>query len=270
MRLPTLRQLNGFVMIVNTLLPGLVILLLGAMLWSTAVSFKRNTCAVITHVAQATNDKAALDAYLDARSREDEKAQDAAVSRLIEKLRAEPQPANEACGVWDNLRDRIKALLLTEFFRETAEKIELEVQAVKTKVENAKEAAAKVVPKIPSVRYSGIKLVDHAIWAVNKVIKVIGKGVVALGEALKAVGNALVDPFTTAKDNLWQELGRVDYKRAVTWGLLYAYASDTVDLFDKFGWLFVALVLWLVFSYALWVQRRFAVGWALLCDRPAA
>ena len=83
MRLPTLRQLNGFVMIVNTLLPALVILLLGAMLWSTAVSFKRNTCAVIIHVAQATNDKAALDAYLDARSREDEKAQDAAVSRLV-------------------------------------------------------------------------------------------------------------------------------------------------------------------------------------------
>ena len=37
----------------------------------------------------------------------------------------------------------------------------------------------------------------------------------------------------------------------------------------KNKWFFVILALWLVLSYALWVYRRLAVGWALLCNREA-
>ena len=43
MKPPTLRQLSGLAMIVNTLLPVIVVVTLAAMIWSTAVSIKRNT-----------------------------------------------------------------------------------------------------------------------------------------------------------------------------------------------------------------------------------
>jgi hypothetical protein len=68
---------------------------------------------------------------------------------------------------------------------------------------------------------------------------------------------------------LYKEFQTVDYKRAVAWELLDRFWSDTADLFDKFWWFFVILALWLVLSYALWVYRRLAVGWALLCNREA-
>ncbi|MFQ5760215.1 MAG: hypothetical protein ACE5HM_04480 [Acidiferrobacterales bacterium] len=35
MKLPTLRQVSGFVMLVNTFLPAIVVLTLGLMVWST-------------------------------------------------------------------------------------------------------------------------------------------------------------------------------------------------------------------------------------------
>jgi hypothetical protein len=221
-------------------------------------------------VTQAVNDKETLATYLKARNKAQDKAQEAAVAKLVEKLREQPLPPDEACGPWEKLRARIKAVFVQEFYGKTAAQIQHEVAEVNRKFEAAKTAVASVVPSVPSIKYSGIGIVDQAIWAANQAIKLIRAGFGTLGGALKGLGEALADPFSTAKENLSDEIGKVGYKRAVTWVILESYASDTVDLFDKFGWFFFLLALWLVFSYALWVHRRLVVGWALLCDRPVA
>ena len=38
MKLPTLRQVSGFTMIVNTFLPAIVVVTLGLMIWSTVTT----------------------------------------------------------------------------------------------------------------------------------------------------------------------------------------------------------------------------------------
>ena len=267
MKPPTLRQLSGLAMIVNTLLPAIVVVTLAAMIWSTAVSIKRNTCTTIGHIAQAVNDEKTLNRYVKAG---DDGARRKAISDLVGELDGQTPLSNEECGPWQKLRARIAALLVNEFYGKVAMRVEQEVSKVNTKLENAKSAVANVVPSVPAIKYSGIKIVDKAIWAANQVIKLIRAGFDAIGDALTALGKALAEPFATAKKNLSAEVQKVDYKRAVAWALLERYSSDTVDLFDKFGWFFAVLALWLAFSYALWVHRRFVVGWALLCDRAPA
>lgn len=67
MKLPTLRQVGGFVMIVNTFLPAIVVVTLGLMTWSTATTIKRNACATVRNVAQAMNDDKEMNLFVAAR-----------------------------------------------------------------------------------------------------------------------------------------------------------------------------------------------------------
>jgi hypothetical protein len=265
MKAPTLRQLSGFVMIVNTLLPAVVVVTLGLMIWSTAVAIKRNTCATVSYVVKAVNDEKASQRYVGA----SDEAKAKAVAELVKRLIEQAPPDEASCGPWADLRARIAAILTDEIYGKAVERIEYEIKVVDGKLQKVKRDVQSVVPKIPPIKYSGIAGVDQAIWAANQLFQIVRTALGALGAALTELGRGLTDPFETAGQNIYKEIEKVDYKRAVTWGLLNRFLSDTADLFAKFGWLFAILVLWLVLSYALWVYRRLAVGWALLRDRAA-
>jgi hypothetical protein len=96
---------------------------------------------------------------------------------------------------------------------------------------------------------------------------VVRGALAGVGAALSTLGQAVAEPFDTAGRNLQEEARRVDYKRAVAFGLIGRFASDATGSFAKFGWFFAILALWLVLSYLLWAHRRLAAGWALLRDR---
>jgi hypothetical protein len=265
MKLPTLRQVSGFAMIVNTFLPAIVVVTLGLMIWSTVTTIKRNTCATINYVTLAMNDDNERKNYIAA----GDDAKKKALEDLVKRLNERPLPDNGSCGPWQDLRTRIKGILTNELYGETLKQIEYEMKVVDEKFQKAKTEVKRVIPKIPPIKPPGIPGIDEAISAVNQLFRIIHTALAGLGDALSNLGHVLTEPFDTAGEHLYNEFQTVDYKRAVAWELLDRFWSDTVDLFDKFWWFFVILALWLVLSYALWVYRRLAVGWALLCNREA-
>jgi hypothetical protein len=266
MKLPTLSQVHGFTMIVNTLLPAIVVVTLGAMAWSTAAAMKRNACATVGHLSQAMNDRRGEARYVAARGQ----AKEAALAELLARLDRQPPPADGSCGAWQELRARVEAILTNEIYAETVARIEHELNEVDRKLQKAKNDVQRVVPRIEPIKLPGVPGVDQAVAAVNESLKVVRGALARVGAALSTLGQAISEPFDTAGRNLQEEARRVDYKRAVAFGLVARFASDTVDSFAKFGWFFVALALWLVLSYALWAHRRLAEGWALLLGREAA
>ncbi len=263
MKFPTLRQISGFAMIVNTFLPAIVVVTLGLMLWSTAKAIKRNTCATVSYVVQAVNDDKASARYVGA----SDEAKSQAVAALVKRLNEQALPDDGSCGPWTDLRARITAILTDEIYGKAVDRIEYEIKVVDGKFQKVRRDVQSVVPRIPPIKFSGIPGVDQAIWAANQLFRIIGTALASVGAALTELGRGVTEPFDTAGQNLYKEFQKVDYKRAVTWGLVDRFLSDTAALFAKFGWFFVILVLWLLLSYALWVYRRLAVGWALLRDR---
>lgn len=288
MRLPTLRQITGFAMIVNTFLPAIAVVALGLMIWSTATAIKRNTCATIHHVTQAMNDGQERDRYIAAGDQASRKAQTIAnaqeraaflaareeargraLAEFAERLESEPPLASGPCEAWDEMRMQMKRIVTHEIYGKTLERIESEIGVVEGKFKTVKSEVQKALPTIPPIKYSGIPGVDQAIWATNRLFRIVRDAFTIVGAALSKVGEALTEPFDTAGEHLYREYQTVDYKRAVTLEILDRYLSATAELFEKFAWFFVILAVWLILSYALWVYRRLTLGWALLCDREA-
>jgi len=265
MKLPTLRQVSGFAMIVNTFLPAIVVVTLGLMTWSTVTAIKRNACATVNNVTQAMNDKKAINNYIAAGNDDGKRASTLQV--LVRRLNEQPLPGDASCGPWRDLRARIKRIFTDELYGKTVNSIETELKAVDAKLDKVRTDVQRAVPRISPIKLPGIPGVDQAILAVNELFKIMRKALEGLGNALTQLGKSVTEPFDTADENLRKEFQKVDYKRAVAWELVDRFWSDTADLVDKFWWFFVILTLWLVVSYALWVYRRLGVGWAMLCNR---
>jgi len=265
MKLPTLRQVSGFAMIVNTFLPAIVVVTLGLMTWSTVTAIKRNACATVNNVTQAMNDEKAINSYITAGNDDGKRASTLQV--LVRRLNEQPLPGDASCGPWRDLRARIKRIFTDELYGKTVNSIETELKAVDAKLDKVRTDVQRAVPRIPPIKLPGIPGVDQAILAVNELFKIMRNALAGLGNALTQLGKSVTEPFDTADENLRKEFQKVDYKRAVAWELVDRFWSDTADLFDKFWWFFVILTLWLVVSYALWVYRRLGVGWAMLCNR---
>jgi len=265
MKLPTLRQVSGFAMIVNTFLPAIVVVTLGLMTWSTVTAIKRNACATVNNVTQAMNDEKAINNYITAGNDDGKRASTLQV--LVRRLNEQPLPGDASCGPWRDLRARIKRIFTDELYGKTVNSIETELKAVDAKLDKVRTDVQRAVPRIPPIKLPGIPGVDQAILAVNELFKIMRNALAGLGNALTQLGKSVTEPFDTADENLRKEFQKVDYKRAVAWELVDRFWSDTADLLDKFWWFFVILTLWLVVSYALWVYRRLGVGWAMLCNR---
>jgi len=265
MKLPTLRQVSGFTMIVNTFLPAIVVVTLGLMIWSTVTTIKRNACATVHYVTRAMNDDKEIRNYRDASDDVRKKS----LQVLVGRLNAQPLPEDESCRQWRDLRARIRGILQKELYEETVERIDYEMKTVKEKFKKVRTDVQSVVPKIRPIQPPNIPGIYEFVSAVNGLFKIMRDALKGLGDALTKLGGGLTEPFETAGKKLDEEFQKVDYKRAVAWELHDRFWSDTADLFDKFWWFFVILALWLVLSYALWVYRRLVVGWALLCNREA-
>lgn len=254
---PSLRQVSGLVMIVNTFLPVIVVLTLGLMIWSTTSAIKRDACLTFDYMAQALADNEVRNKYAKAT---DDDARDVMLNDLIKQLRENGPAEDDPCQAWGKVEANIK---------QTVTDISDDIKAVGKGFGKMKTALAKAVPSIGSIKYSGVPIVDQAIWAANQVIKVIRRAFNTVGSVLKAIGSHLASPLVKVQNDLTEEFQKVDYKRAAAWTLLGSFFSDTAKLFTKFAWFFVILAIWLVLSYVLWVYRRLAVGWALLRNRSA-
>lgn len=267
MKLPTVRQVSGFAMIVNTFLPAIVVVTLGLMIWSTVTTIMRNACATVRYVTLAMNDEKEMSNYVAARN--DDRKRTSTLQVLVRRLNEQPLPGDGSCGPWRDLRTRISRIFTDELYGKTVDRIEYEMKVVDVKLAKVRTDVQRVIPRIPPIKPPGIPGVNEAISAVNGLFKIMHKALEGVGNGLTRLGRGVTEPFDTAGENLSKEFQKVDYKRAVAWELLGRFGSDTADLFDKFWWFFVIFALWLVVSYALWVYRRLAVGWAMLCNREA-
>ena len=269
MKLPTLRQVSGFAMIVNTFLPAIVVVTLGLMIWSTVTTIQRSACATVSYVKQAMNDDKEKDIYLAAVRVSDAAGKRALQGLVGRRVNARPLPEAGSCTQWQDLRAGIKGIFTNELYGETVDGIDREMKTVKEKFRKVRTDVQSVVPKIRPIQPPRVPGVDAVVIELNKLFNAIQKAFEGIGGALSKLGGGLTEPFETAGKKLDEEFQKVDYKRAVALELVDRFGSDTVDLLDKFWWFFVVLSLWLVLSYALWVYRRLAVGWALLCNREA-
>jgi hypothetical protein len=254
---PSLRQVSGFVMIINTFLPVIVVVTLGLMIWSTASAIKRDACLTFDHMAQALADDKERSKYAKAA---DDDAREVMLNDLIKRLRDNGPSEDDPCQAWDKVKTNMK---------QTVTDIGDDIKAVGAGFGKMKTALGNVVPSIGLIKYSGIKLVDKAIWAANQIIEVIRNAFNTIGDGLKAIGSHLASPLVKVQKDLTVEFQKVDYKRAAAWTLLGSFFSDSARLFTKFMWFFIILAIWLVLSYVLWVYRRLAVGWGLLRNRQA-
>ena len=269
MKLPTLRQVSGFAMIVNTFLPAIVVVTLGLMIWSTVTTIKRSACATVGYVKQAMNDDKEKDIYLAAVKISDDAGKRALQGLVERRLDARPLPADGSCTRWQDLRTSIKGIFTNELYGETVEQIELEKKRIAKSFETVRTEVKRAIPAITPIKSPKVPGLNEFVAAVNALFKIVQNALTGLRDALASLGKGVTEPFDTAGKNLQEEFQKVDYKRAVALELVDRFWSDTVDLLDKFWWFFVILALWLVLSYALWVYRRLAVGWALLCNREA-
>ncbi len=270
MKLLTLRQVSGFVMIVNTFLPAIVVLTLGLMVWSTAVSTRGDACATVGYFPQAFDNVGYQKKYLAAVNKDDRK------KVLKEIAGGRPTaPADKDCSIGEIITDAV--------FADTVAGIEREVTAIGQKVDRVGAGLRNAIPKItppeiPRIRPPGVPLLDDAVREINKLGTTVNKGFGALGaevgKGLSIIGNAVATAFdglvNPEKDRLYLEMQKIGYKRAVVGELWSGFSERTGNRFSKFFWFFGVLGIWLVLSYVLWVYRRLSVGWALLRNRESA
>jgi len=172
-----------------------------------------------------------------------------------------------SCDEWKELRAQLESIFRHELYAKTVQRVEYEIRLVDGKLQQVRKDVQKVVPRLPPIAPPEIPGVKEVVVAVNHLFHLTQRALASLGAALARLGHGLAEPFDTAGENLYAEMQKVDYKRAVALELLGRWSDDIVGLLEKFGWLFVVLALWLVFSYALWVQRRLSAAWAML-TRP--
>lgn len=268
MKLPTLRQVSGFAMIVNTFLPAIVVVTLGLMIWSTVTTIKRNACATVSYVKQAMNDDKDKDIYVRAVKVSDRAGMDA-LKDLVGRRLKQPLPEDGTCTQWRDLRISIRGIFTNELYGETVHQIELEKERIAKRFETVRKEVQRAIPAITPIKPPNVPGLNEIVSAVNALFKIVQNALTGLRDALAGLGKGVTEPFDTAGKNLEKEFEKVDYKWDVAGEIVDRFWSDTTDLFDKFRWFFVILTLWLVSSYALWVYRRLAVGWALLCNREA-
>lgn len=262
MKLPTLRQVSGLAMIVNTFLPAIVVVTLGLMIWSTVTTIERNACATVGYVNWALNDDKGYSNYKAAAG----DAKNETLKALARRFNERPVSAGAPCK---DLRTSITRILENEFYGETVGRIQSEMRVIDRKFEKVKKDAQRVIPRFQPIKPPNIPGAYEVISAVNHVLEIMHTALRGLGDALSKLGGGLTEPFETAGENLHEEFQKVSYKWAVASDVLSRFWSDSAELFNKFWWFFAILGLWLVLSYALWVHRRLAVGWALLCNRDA-
>jgi len=153
MKLPTLRQVSGFTMIVNTFLPAIVVVTLGLMIWSTVTTIKRNACATVHYVTRAMNDDKEIKNYRDASDDEMKTVKEkfkkvrTDVQSVVPKIRPIQPPnipgiyefVSAVNGLFKIMRDALKGLGdaltklgggLTEPFETAGKKLDEEFQKV--------------------------------------------------------------------------------------------------------------------------------------------
>jgi hypothetical protein len=261
MKLPTLRQVSGLAMLINTFLPAIVVIALVAMTWSTASAIKRTGCATVSYARQAMNDDGARERYV-AATRDADK--DKVLDELVERLYQRASLGDAACDEWKELRAQLQNIFRHELYAKTVQRVEYEIRLVDGKLQRVRTDVRKVVPRLPPITAPEILGVKEVVLAVNHLFFLTQKALASLGAALTRLGNGLAEPFDTAGENIYAEMQKVDYKRAVALELLGRWSDDAAGLLEKFGWFFLVLALWLLFSYALWVRRRLSAAWALL------
>lgn len=275
MKLPTLRQISGFVMIVNTFLPALAVVILAWMILSTTAAIERNACTTIGQLTVAFKD---IDARIERAKTAHDPRLDVQLADLVAALPATRRTTADGCEVLDD----VGRILADRLYRDTVEGIVQPVRDMGEKLDTLKQQVEKVIPPIklpaiPPIGVPNVVLLREAVMELNKAIgdvngafravgREIDKGMRGVRNAVTGVFVALVNP---EKDHLVLELKRAGYKRQAAWELTKTFVGEAIELLKRFYWFFVVLAVWLVLSYALWVHRRLAVGWALLRNREA-
>ena len=260
MKALTTGRLRGFVVLVNTFLPIIVVVALILMIQSTASSLSYRGCATASRMAAAFADEKMQQAYLDAEG-------DAQRFAALEALSVTPAERLQDGSPWTPhsacLGKALHVVVGAELFGRAVESIEKQTKVVGSRVSGMKKNLTRRIPdarawELDHVAKSGVGRalaggVNDAIDQINKVPSAMRSWVVKLGNN---VSDTVVWIFAP--------LSVVDYQRAATWVLVGGFLTDAAGMLGKFYWFFLALGIWLLASYALWVRCRVYAALALL------
>ncbi len=260
--MPTLRQLNGLVIIVNTFLPLIII---AVIYWTVTGVFndvRFNACRVIGQNVWAFNKIDRMSA---------EQISELNVEDFAQSIPAdlEVDCAKPFADIWADFSHLAQANIQVAGLQ--AEKLAAKINAIKATLEAQMKALslAKLKISFPDVIILRAKVpmtelnkIGGAVAsAVNDtVVKPVNDGVNSIRKGASA---ALARVFNPEAEKIGQELAKTGVKFAV----IKQKSGDMIDFDISFPWLLLILVLWLALSYVLWGYRRLQLGWEMLCQK---
>ena len=256
MPLPTLRQLNGFVLIVNTLLPFLFVLAIYLMWVLSIQSFRVNTCSSLNHSARVITaiDKA--------------KSSQALIKHYEVESNQTVVPGGGDCKIEEEFND----LLVVRVYETVKNNVDKQVKAVGKKVDGVKNKVARAVPKLPDIRIGRVpplKILKFDLSkALNSVIRFVNAIDNNVNRALSTLASVVTNAFTNIVDperkRIYLEIEKTSYRQAVVLDTVRSMLSAILEAFEKFYWLLLVLVIWLPISYIFWAHHRLTLGWKML------
>ena len=272
MKRPTLGQVDGFVILVNTFLPALVVLTLGLMIESTLSSIHTNGCAAAAYIygtfSQITVDKEGFpQPPVDALYRKISK-EPPPVRELMKRISRERSSPEQSCS----LLSAIDYLVANSLYGDTVSAVRREMIGMATNIAALGKPINVSITSLALPPIKNPKLFQkpaaEAIHGFNKHIAgpltaVAEKGMNQVGNKARAVTYAVFQPYT---NNIVKELRKANHKRRLTWIWIQWFVGKIQPFFTRFVWLFGLLGGWLLLTYVLWARRRISVAWELMAN----
>lgn len=258
MRFPTLKQLTGLVMIVNTFLPAIV---LAVAVW-LILDIKREACDSIRRFDRVSRE---IDLLFDGRFH--------AIRAGVKKGKIEPQTGIEIdvatlvdrqrkidgegeCLPFGESRRQIARIVRQSStqVRKDLEQLGNRITAPARFIRTAVVLKPIPLPRIPLARDVVTAYNDHVRPPMNAVLITIRD----------SVNNAIFGLLNPETIFVHLEVQKAQYKLAAYARLAGQFTTAATS---KLAWFILVLSAWLALSYVLWAYRRLATGWALLRGR---
>lgn len=263
MRFPTLKQLSGLVMIVNTFLPAIV---LAAAVW-IILDIKRDACDSIRRFDRVSKE---IDLLFDHRFQairagvrkgkvEQETGIEVDIAALVDRQR-------NIDGEGECLPFAESRRQIAKIARQSSTQVRKDIEQLGNRITEPARfiRTAFVLEPIPLPR---VPLARDVITAYNNHVRPPMNAV--MSTIRDSVNNAIFGLFNPETIFVQLEVQKAQYKFAAYARLAGQFTTEATS---KLAWFVLVLSAWLALSYVLWAYRRLATGWALLrgrnVDRP--
>ena len=255
--IPSLRQVSGMVMIINTLLPLIILVAV----WWIADALQKDICKTVinTRAALIKFDQSELN------NTDQTEESDCGIFDLAEII-YQPfvEDIKDINSEIDDLNNKIGTF---------KEKIKFEAELKKIKIKKVKfdRVNIKLPAKIKKPKYIKDAEDDINKEINDKIVSPFTKQINKIPYTIKSLADLLVNPQA---GNIYKKIKNLESKWIRIKQDLENYLFNPLKSFyQKWKIIFLTLfwiaIIWIVLTYFVWVYRRLSIGWGLLLNRTA-